>query len=347
MERAIQQLVNQPTVRKHLSLFLIGVILGILVFGFVNFEQAQDRIPSILSGLLGVSIVYVTFYSNTLLNRFFPWRNWTGVRLLTGILWNSTSAYALIGLGIWSYDMGKGMDTFNKVMEHDTLVKLGVLLFCGALIYNVFYFAFYSYNQYSKEQVAALRVERKQAELQLAALKAQLSPHFLFNCMNSLSALFQSDVVKAEAFIRAMAKSYQYTLGQYTTSLTSVREELEFVHSYGFLLRTRFGEGFHLKVHLDAEQLERKIPPLTLQILVENALKHNTVSSATPIQVHISGTTKELRITNNKVPKKEKRPAASTGIGLKNITARYRILSKNGIRIEDAEDFIVTVPLLS
>ena len=163
--------------------------------------------------------------------------------------------------------------------------------------------------------------------------------------MNSLSASFQSDIEKAESFIRAMAKSYQYILEQYSSSLITVKEELEFVHSYGFLLKTRFGEGFQLKVALQAEQLESKIPPLTLQILVENALKHNTVSSTDPVTVNIRANGKELQVTNNKIPKTAHPP--STGIGLRNIAARYAILSKSRIQITDANEFTVTLPLLS
>lgn len=342
----VKRILNQPTVRKHLSLFLIGFALGVLVFGFVNFEQVPNATPSLLSGLLGVSIVYVTFYSNIPLNRFISWKKWTGVRLLMGILWNGVSGYGLIVFALWGYSLLMGTSTLSRAIDNDTMIKLGVLLCCGAIIYNVFYFAFYSYNQYTYEQVMALRTERKQAELQLAALKSQLSPHFLFNCMNTLSALFQTDIAMAETFIRAMAKSYQYTLEQYHNSLITVREELEFVHSYGLLLQTRFGEGFQLAVDLDSEQLDRKIPPLTLQILLENALKHNAVSRSNPIQVHISGNNKELRVANTKIAKNETKPVTSTGIGLKNIAARYAILSRTGIRIEDSDEFIVTVPLL-
>ena len=345
MERRIHQLINQPTVRKHLSLLFIGFTLGVLVFGFVNFAQVPGIVPSILGGCLGVSVVYLAFYSNTFLNSLFSWKKWTGIRLLMGILWNSISGGILIVLGVWSYSLVMGNDAMTKAMENDTHIKLGILLFCGALIYNVFYFAFYSYNQYTYEQLQTLRMERKQAELQLAALKSQLSPHFLFNCMNSLSALFQSDSAKAETFIRAMAKSYQYTLEQYRSSLITVKEELEFVRSYGFLLKTRFGEGFQLEVQLDPEKMEHKIPPLTLQILVENALKHNSVSSANPITVSIASNGKVLQVSNNKIPKKEYR--ASTGIGLKNIAARYAILSKTQIQIADTNKFTVTLPLLS
>ncbi len=345
MQQAFKQLLHQPTVRKHLSLFVIGFTLGVLVFGFVNFEQVQDIAPTILSGLLGVFLVYLTVYSNTPLNRFFPWKKWTGIRLLLGILWNSISGGFLIFLSVWGYSLTQGKRVITKAMENDMPVKLGILLFCGALIYNVFYFAFYSYNQYTQEQLQTLRSQRKQSELQLAALKSQLSPHFLFNCMNSLSALFQSDIEKAESFIRAMAKSYQYILEQYSSSLITVKEELEFVHSYGFLLKTRFGEGFQLKVALEAEHLESKIPPLTLQILVENALKHNTVSSTDPVTVSIRANGKELQVTNNKIPKTAHPP--STGIGLRNIAARYAILSKSRIQITDAKEFTVILPLLS
>ncbi len=345
MEQALTKLLYQPAVRKHLSLLIVGFTLGVLVFGFIKFDQIQDQTQSLLSGLLGVVITYLAFYSNTLLNALLPWKQWTGIRLLAGILWNSGSGYLLVLLGVGLYPLVLGKGKFSGAMAMDTQLKLGILLFCAALIYNVAYFAFYSYNYYTTQQLAELRTQREQAELQLAALKSQLSPHFLFNCMNSLSALFQSDISRAETFIRAMAKSYQYTLENYRSSLIKVKEELEFVNSYGFLLKTRYGEGFQLKVNLEAAQLEGKIPPLTLQILVENALKHNAVGASHPILVSITGHSNTLQVSNNKIPVKVKK--SSTGIGLKNIASRYSLLSGSRIKIEDATHFTVTLPLLS
>ena len=329
---------------RHLSLLLIGCILGVLVFGFINFEQSQNVVQLLLSGFLGVLVVYLAHGSNPFLNRLLNWKTYTGVRLLAGILWNTVSSFAMIWIGAWCYGALTQSTSFLSALDMEQGLKLGILLFCGAVIYNICYFAFYSYNQYATAQLFELKRERKQAELQLATLKSQLSPHFLFNCINSLSVLFHDNTQKAELFIRSMAKSYQYTLENCRRSLISVKEELEFVESYAFLLGTRFGDAFKINVNLNAAHLSSKIPPLTLQLLVENAVKHNKVNAADPIEVTISGDTNSLIISNNKVARRQAAP--STGIGLKNIIGRYQMLSKVKMKVEDADRFTVTLPLV-
>ncbi|MEM1260700.1 MAG: histidine kinase [Bacteroidota bacterium] len=329
---------------RHLGLLFTGFLLGTLVFGFINFGQSQEFIQLLLSGCLGVLVIYTFFYSNPFLNRLLDWKRYTGIRMLLGIVWNTISSFVLIWLGVWIYSyMTKGTSILNTFNLEQNL-KLGILLFCSTVIYNIFYFAFYSYNQYAIIQLSELKRERKQAELQLATLKSQLSPHFLFNGINSLSVLFHYNTQKAEIFIRSMAKSYQYTLDNCRRSLISIKDELDFVESYAFLLSTRFGDAFTLKVELNDYHLGSKIPPLTLQLLVENAIKHNTVSAAHPMEVYISGDGDYLVVSNKKVDKKQ--TPLSTGIGLRNIMGRYNMLSKLKMKVEDGDRFTVTLPLL-
>ncbi|MEO0570378.1 MAG: histidine kinase [Bacteroidota bacterium] len=329
---------------RHLSLLFVGFILGTVVFGFINFEQSPTFVPFLLSGCLGVLVVYLVVYSNPFLNRLLDWKKYTGVRLLLGILWNATSSFATIWLGVWGYVFASKGTSFLATLSLEQSLKLGILLFCLTVIYNICNFAFYSYNQYTTAQLSELKRQRKQAELQLATLKSQLSPHFLFNCINSLSVLFHDNTQKAETFIRSMAKSYQYTLENCRNSLISVREELDFVESYAFLLGTRFGDAFTFKVALEENHLDSKIPPLTLQLLIENAVQHNAVSQANPIQISITGDANSLIISNNKVLKKQ--DVTSTGIGLRNITGRYKMLSKSMVKVEDSDHFTVTLPLV-
>ena len=344
MELRLKQLLYQPTMLRHLALLLIGFHLGALVFGFVNFEQSQDIFQLLLSGCLGVLVVYVVFYSNPFLNRVFDWKKWTGVRLLLGILWSSISSFGLIWIGVWGYTLIQQRSNSAVPLNMEQDLKLIILLFCISVVYNIVYFAFYSYNQYATAQLLEVKRERKQAELQLATLKSQLSPHFLFNAINSLSVLFHDNTQKAETFIRSMANSYQYTLENCRKSLISVQEELDFVQSYAFLLETRFGEALRLTIDLDQEHLASKIPPLTLQLLIENAIKHNAISQAQPLEVKITGSANTLVVSNTKTPKKQ--ASSSTGIGLKNINRRYKLLSKHHIKVEDGTHFIVTLPLM-
>lgn len=343
MEQSLSNLFLQPTMRKHLGLCGIGLILGMLAFTFLNFEQVQDRLQLLLSGLLGILVAYTVSFFNELLNRYLDWRN-TGIRLLVGTIANGALSMALVSLAILCHNQWFDRSR-TELFPMKTVLELAILIAVVSLVYNIIYFAFYSYNHYSKLQLAELRMERRQAELQLATLKTQLSPHFLFNCINSLSVLFHDRTQKAETFIRSMAGTYQYALQHHSRSLVTLDEEMQFVQSYVFLLKTRFGEAFHLKTTIDADHLTSKIPPLTLQLLVENAVNHNLVHTGQPMIVHIYSDRKNLVVMNNKVPKKM--GFKSSGIGLKNIVERYRLLSKSTIAIADGDNFKVTLPILA
>ncbi|NKI32325.1 histidine kinase [Muricauda sp. DJ-13] len=327
--------------RKHLGLLFIGFILGVLTFGFINFQKELHNVDLLMSGLLGVLVSYSIFHSNKPLNSVFDWKSYTGFRLLLGILFHTAIGFTLIWLGTWLV-RGNG---FFEAISLETGLKLGILLFCAAIIYNIIYFAFFSYNQFARNQVAELKTERKQAELQLETLKSQLSPHFLFNCINSLSFLFHDDVEKAESFIRSMANSYQYTLENCRSSLISLKQELDFLESYSFLLKTRFNGMFELKYDLNDKHLSSKIPPLTLQLLVENAIKHNKLSVENPILIQIKGYESTLSVSNTKAATSIAKK--TTGIGLKNIDKRYKILAKKGITIQNDSQFNVLLPMLT
>lgn len=346
MKRIFDHLLYQPNVRRHLSLLLGGSLLGILIYWFVNFSGFQGSWELLPSALLGIVMAYLAHYTNTLLNRLVPWKKHTGLRLLSGLVTHLTLGTGLIFIAFLSHKQLFGLSNVLGEDPKDPLIKTAILLFCAALIYNIIYFATYSYQRYAKGQVLELQQERQQTQLQLKALKSQLSPHFLFNSMNTLSSLFQKDTEKAEIFIRALANSYQYTLKTYGDRLVMVTEELTFVRAYCELIRTRFGDHLGLDVQLSPEVLGSKVPPLTLQMLVENAVKHNVMSASSPLKVHIAVEGKKLCITNNKTTKR--RPGRdSLKIGLRNIAARYELLAHKSITVLDTNEFTVQLPLIS
>ncbi len=340
-----KEFLYQPTVRKHLSLFFVGFLLGVLVYGFVNFSGFQSARELVLSGFMGIFISYVIHFSNPFINTLVPWKRQPGLRLLTGILVHGTMGQVLVFGILWIYDQSLGASSLFIPDTKDILLKIGILLFCTALIYNIIYFAFHSYYEYSKGQVMEAQLKRKQIQLQLTALKSQLNPHFLFNSINTLSSLFQKDTHKAELFIRSLAGSYEYVLRKYESPLVSVAEELSFVQAYYFLMKTRFGEQFHLDIQFPDYVLQSKIPPLTLQMLVENAAKHNVMGPAQPLEVKMSIIDERIKVSNIKTGKRPK--IDSLKIGLQNIASRYELLTNKSIEITDDQSFTVTLPLIS
>ncbi|NAS30645.1 hypothetical protein GTQ40_06655 [Flavobacteriaceae bacterium R38] len=340
----LYQFLDQPKVRKHLTIIFTGFLLGFLIYLFLVYTEDRNTLALVLSGFIGVVVAYLATVFSKWLNKLISWKAHTGLRLLTGTFSVTIIAFLIWLLGIYglTFLTHKSDNFWEDYWEH--LLKLVILLFSISLIYNIIYFAIYSYYQYVKGQLQSVQLERKQTALQLEALKSQLSPHFLFNSINTVSSLLFKDVTKAALFIRKLAYSYQYTLNNYENQLVTVEEELTFVNSYVFLVKTRFGNHLSFDAELPEDVLTTKIPPLTLQILVENAVKHNQMSESQKLNIKIATEKDQISISNNKtiVPNR----VESFKIGLNNITSRYRLLVNKKIEIINDDQFIVRLPYI-
>ena len=156
--------------------------------------------------------------------------------------------------------------------------------------------------------------------------------------------VFFKDKRKASLFIRKLAQMYAHVLKSYSSKLTTVEKELELVESYNFLISNRFGDKYSCEISVDPEILATKIPPLALEMLVENAVKHNVMSEASPLKVSITNDDQFIYVANNitAVPKK----VASLQIGLKNINTRYVLLTGTGVVITNGNKFLVKLPII-
>jgi two-component system, LytTR family, sensor kinase len=202
--------------------------------------------------------------------------------------------------------------------------------------------------------IASLRKsEKEKDELQKAnlqsrfdSLKGQVNPHFLFNSLNTLSSLISKDAERAEAFVEEMSTVYRYLLRSNEQELITLKEEINFIHSFVHLLATRFGESFKVNIQIADGYNSYQLPPLTLQMLVENAVKHNVISRDEPLHLHIFTSPDDRLHVNNNLQLKT-REVLSEKVGLNNIIERYKILNHNGVEIKDTGDnFTVIVPLI-
>ena len=194
-------------------------------------------------------------------------------------------------------------------------------------------------------QLDNLLLQQENLQSRYNNLKAQISPHFLFNSLNSLNGLIVKDADLAVKFVEELAMVYRYLLKNNGLSLVEISEELKFVDSFFHLLKTRFGSAIQLSVDIPATFYGRYIPPFTLQLLIENAVKHNSISKDKPLLVRISTETDCLVIRNNYQPKLQK--LASTKIGLSNIRKRYELLGRTDFRFAVSENsFEVWIPVL-
>jgi two-component system LytT family sensor kinase len=191
------------------------------------------------------------------------------------------------------------------------------------------------------------QLETENLQAQLSALKNQVNPHFLFNSLSILSSLVHLDADLSEQFIDRLAQAYRYTLEQKDHDLVPLATELDFIKAYTFLLKIRFEEKFDVLLDVaEAAQRHYRIAPLTLQLLVENAVKHNQMSAEHPLCVHIGLEADEL-VVRNSLQRRPAPVANSTSVGLQNILNRYRLLTARPVQVaEAAGEFVVRVPLL-
>lgn len=197
-------------------------------------------------------------------------------------------------------------------------------------------------------EIQAEQLMKENALAQFEALKNQVSPHFLFNSLSILSSLVHVDANLSEKFIDQLSKAYRYVLEQKDNEIVSLKTELDFLSAYAFLLKIRFEKKFDVKVSIGDHEAEKyHIAPLTLQILIENCVKHNRMSEQEPLSIAILIEDDYLSVINPSRPRRDGESVTSTGIGLANIKNRYQLLIKKPVQIkQDEELFTVRIPLL-
>lgn len=200
--------------------------------------------------------------------------------------------------------------------------------------------------EWRKSAIEAEQLRSEKLASQYQSLKDQLNPHFLFNSLNALSNLVYEDADKSAAFIQKLSKIYRYVLEVQQEELVSLTKELDFARNYLDLQKIRFEENLSFSIKVQTEK-GYFIPPLSLQLLLENAIKHNVASQDNPLFIHILQKGNELWVSNSFQPKSGLNDP-STGVGLNNIKMRYQLLSDQQIQVTQREnEFLVRLPLLT
>lgn len=196
----------------------------------------------------------------------------------------------------------------------------------------------------------SLAEKEKYAQLGLQGefdtLKSQVNPHFLFNCFNTLSSLITEDKQKAEKFLNELSKVYRYLLRNNEDGMSTLKSEIQFIKSYFQLLQTRHGEAVEMQIEIDKRYDNYMLPSLSLQMLVENAVKHNALSKNYPLTIEIFTTVGNKLVVNNNMQLRAKK-APSGKVGLSNIKSKYQLLGQQGFQVmEDGKNYTVVLPLL-
>jgi two-component system, LytTR family, sensor kinase len=222
--------------------------------------------------------------------------------------------------------------------------NIGLFLAVTVFIY-VFQSGLNFYKLAQEKAAEAEQLERAHAQTRLQALKNQVNPHFLFNSLSVLSSLVQVSAETSDHFIQHLSKAYRYILDQKEVDWVTLKAELEFLDAYFFLLQIRFDKKIRLEKRITMDPEQYTLPPLSLQLLVENAVKHNRMSNNEPLFIRIHTEDASLVMTNN-INKREQHED-STGIGLENIRSRYAYITDSKIEITHTDaEFRVRIPLI-
>ncbi len=215
------------------------------------------------------------------------------------------------------------------------------------LLMVVLYESLEIFKQWKVGLIRNQEIEKEKIRFKYEVLKNQVNPHFLFNSLNVLTSLIPSDPDKAEQFTYQLSRIYQYVLDTKDIPLVKLEQEIRFIKTYFNLLQTRFADAIQLEVDLDQDKLQEQMPPLTLQLLLENAIKHNNIGAKHPLKVniHMDANDRHLIIRNN-IQQRQFSPP-SNGLGLKTITERYRMLCKELPHFTaNGKEYIARVPLI-
>lgn len=325
-----------------IPIFGIGIPLITRMINETNFSNREIK----FSFLYTIMIAFVIWQGNRFLHfslrTYFDWINKPlqkiAVLLLT-IFFYTVPVSVLLLVGWYKLFTTEAVNW--TVITESTLIILIAVLFITHIYETVFLV-----KESENEMIKTEQLERAKAEAELEALKNQIDPHFIFNSLNTLSHLIEEKPQRAKLFNDNLADVYRYILQNKARSLVQLRDEVAFLKSYFLLLQIRFEKAVQLITDIQEETLDQYlVPPISLQILMENAIKHNEFSEADPLIVKITLTPDEL-VVHNRVKKKTLHKEHSK-IGLQNLQERYKLTTSRAITIwEEEKDFTVSLPVL-
>lgn len=317
----------------------------------------EDKLGFTIIYLFAILEVGIIWEANRILikkaRRKYPEIHQTQRRILYELVWCSLVSLGLQVVYIWLHKQSPDWQVNFTTTEY--IANFTASIFALAIVV-ILYEVVYFYRKWRENMVETAELRKEQVERQLEVLKSQINPHFLFNSLNTLSSLIQIDPQKADTFLEELATVYRYLLRKNSAELCHLEDELNFIKAYFHLLKTRYGESIQLQICVAEAMLKHQIPALTLQLLVENAVKHNVVSVGKPLIIKIyiqfielsehQTTNTKLIVENNLQQKKNTIP--STKVGLNNILTKYGLLGFNSVEItQTADSFRVVLPLIS
>ena len=327
-----------------LAVFVVLTLLNVLTGGSVAWD-VQLAMSFGFTVLYGYSLYYANAILFMQLDVYFKEERFSRKRLFIGAFASFLVSVLVIFLLRIFEDVlieGKSIQTFLATEKPANYLVAIVVTFFVTLGIHAFYF----YKAYQENKVKEQKVIAGTASAQFESLKNQIDPHFLFNSLNVLSSLIEENPENAQKFTTSLSKIYRYVLEQKDKELVPVAEELAFAKTYMNLLKMRFENSITYELPVGFTNDEAKVVPLSLQLLLENCIKHNIVSESKPLHIKIYIENNQLVVENN-LQKKEIL-SERKGVGLQNIVNRYAIITQRKVLVEETEkSFKILLPILT
>ncbi len=342
---------NTNELRKK-SINFLWISLATGLFFFVFFTKDKSISNLMMSFLVSSLYTFVFTFGNTLLNDYlnskYSWIDNTRTRIILGILGTIfVNVILVFGCNYINFILLQKADSsrfFSGSMGFINWLIINIALLFSAIFHAKGFME--EWKKSSKKEVVEQKLIANSANAQFETLKNQLDPHFLFNSLNVLSALIDENPEQAQKFTASMSKIYRYILEQKDKELVSVEEEIEFAKTYTALLKTRFEDSVDFKFEVSEEVKKLFVVPLSLQLLLENCIKHNFATSTKPLSIKIYSENGMLLIENNLQERESGKE--SSGIGLANIVQRYHLLTNKNVFVEKTDQYFrVKIPILT
>ncbi|AUC80191.1 histidine kinase [Nonlabens sp. MB-3u-79] len=337
--------------KKIFKLIWVSALIALLI-SVINLVSAgrlnswPDEIEAyLINYVFSICITTVNFGFFDFLGRFYTWTENGMKRLLLGAIGSVVVTMITLFVVLFSLRVFYFGQTVSAFFEQQKL-DWYLFGFTFTMFMSVIFHAFYFYKELQARKVNEQKVIARSATAQFDALKNQLDPHFLFNSLNVLVSLIEENPKAATKFTTSLSKVYRYVLEQRNKELVSVEEELNFARAYVGLLKTRFEDSIEIDIPEKSHIKDAQVVPLSLQLLLENAVKHNIVSDNKPLKLRVYEEGNQLIVENNL--QKKQVASSSSGVGLQNIASRYQLLTDRKISIaEDETHFKVQIPILT
>jgi sensor histidine kinase YesM len=323
-----------------------GLVISFIMHAIVPFPKHDH--PRLYDHIATIIITIIVWEGNLwidyFLNKKHPWEQNAMKRILVQLPISLIYSIVAIMIPMLVYDnfvCNVPIMRREAVVTSSTIIGLMVTLILLSAEIGIQFF-----KNWKKSLVEIEHYKAETLQAQLQNLKNQINPHFLFNNLSVLSSLVYKDQDKAVDFINQLSKVYRYLLDNRNSELVTLENELTFINSYIYLLQIRFDTNIQFKMDVTQEFLHKLIPPVSLQILIENAIKHNEISNDLPLTISIHIYENQLVVANNLQLRTNHEPSSKTG--LQNIKDRYKHFTERELEIIESENnFVVKIPLLN